>query len=123
MRRTVRFIIVFLLLTIAGLYIRESFFIIRNVSVRTDPATIYPDEHSLLSVCFLNSMGGKVPFAHRKVEFEIVEGGEHCTLEDAHNPDAISIHAISPGEVTIHVHVDGFALPFEVTVHIREPIG
>jgi hypothetical protein len=123
MRRIVRFTIVFLLLAITGLYIRDSFFVIRNVSVRTEPAAIYPGEHSLLSVRFLNSVGGKVPFAHRKVEFEVVEGGEHCTLEDAQNPEAISVHAISPGDVTIHIHVDGFAIPFEAIIHIREALG
>lgn len=123
MRRSVRLIILFLILAIAGLYLRESFLIIRNVSVHTEPAALYPGERSLLSVHFINSMGSNVPFAHRKVEYEIVEGGEHCTLEDAQNPDQIYIHALSPGDVTIHVHVDGFGLPFETVVHIREAVG
>lgn len=123
MWRTVRLVIILLVLAIAGLYLRESFFIIRSVSVRAEPAALYPEERSLLSVRFINSLGSRVPFAHRKVEFEIVEGGEHCKLEDAQNSEEIYIHAISPGNVTIHIHVDGFSLPFETVIHIREPIG
>jgi hypothetical protein len=127
MNRTIKLIVALMIITLAGFYARDYYFVIRAVDVSVVPATIFTGDSALITVRFLNSAGSKIPFAHRKVEFEIYQGGEHGTLEvvpeNAKDPDAIFVHAISPGDVILHIHIAGFAFPYEKRVRISPSVA
>ena len=121
--RAIPLITAVIIVALAGFYIRDYFFIVRGISIEAVPGSLFPGDTSTITVRFLNDAGKTVPFANRRVDFEIFEGGEHAALEDAHAQGTIFLHAVSPGIIVVHVHVQGFMLPFEKTVRCTLPIG